>query len=283
MKKQTQGFLAFVAFGCVAAGAVGWGVWLNAAPDSARATGDISHSRYASTSVEPTQAAATIPSNAPTAPSTVTDHSTRPAQQAPVLKSDPFLAPNAFIPNASDIAVVPTRVYPPASTATATTIATVPTGIQTTNTAAAPIVAPDRQTAPEPVVSGSASTGTSTSDSPIAEEPAPQPTITGAPITEAPTTVAVPTPIDVPVSPPTLVQPEPSSEVVATSGVIEPSPVDSTETTAKEPTPVSTAPTSNRDAGTGIVSPEPVPTMMTTAAAETTATEASVPAETTAP
>ncbi|MFV8381112.1 hypothetical protein [Corynebacterium hindlerae] len=130
MKKQTRGFVTFVAVGCVGAVGVGWGVWRSAAPEESRVASTPAISRAASPSAA---GFSPVTSTSDPTPEPTSEVAKLPPQQAPMLESDPYLPPNAFIPQPGAVAVSPTRIYGPSFT-TEVQQAPVDTQTQTTET-----------------------------------------------------------------------------------------------------------------------------------------------------
>lgn len=222
MKKHTQGFLAFVAVGCTLAGAVGWGVWRVATPESARATSESTHVHSVAPETETTSAEATTSRTTPVPAEiipTTTDRSKLPVRQAPVSESDPFLAPNAFIPRPESGPATPTRVYAPSVTpgtesAHATATSARPTATTSQTPGAAPTDAPGASPVPAPTTAtGQPGTGT---------VPPPGSPTTG--VEPVPTNVSSSAPSSTAVAP-TLIQPEPTQEATPTSSPSEPVPI----------------------------------------------------------
>lgn len=227
MKSQTRSLLAFVAFGCVAGGAIGWGVWINSTPSESWGAGDSSHSRMAhsetrSTTSSPLSSTTTATSVMPSPDDTQRKHS-----PAPVSQSDPFLAPNAFIPPSNMAPAVPTRVFSP-STITESSPASAPL---TPSTAQRPA----QTVEPVPATNTPLRESAESADEPAVVTPPPseQPTEPSPePPTQEPTTVVSepapqpePTPTTEAVSPPTLVQPVPTTETLTTNPE-EPTPIE---------------------------------------------------------
>ncbi|MEJ5928390.1 hypothetical protein WG915_07130 [Corynebacterium sp. H128] len=248
MNTHTRGFVVFVAMGCVAAGATGWGVWRATAPDDAFAANETTTSRTASpvtivtTAVPTPQPTETTPGSAD-----ASERHKMPQQQAKVSQSDPYLAPNAYIPDSQTPVTPPTRVYAPNSlqpTPTGDHAATSPSTTATDPTPSQPTDNPNNPTEPPVTTSPTEPSNppTEPTDTSVPTEPTP----------EQPTEV---TPEPTPTDAPTGTAPAPSEETPTTS-VEEPSPIDPAEPgSTPEPSATPTTPTPTPTAGAARLSP----------------------------
>lgn len=214
MRTNARGFVAFVATGCLAAGAIGWGVWRASTPEEVVTAVDTSptHSTPTIGKVD----ASTTMSEPPAVSTTSVIAEVAPAP-VEISKNDPLLAPNAYIPPAGqNNRVAPTRVFNPqnpivsAQAQTSTSSSTPVTPVSSTATTT-PVSSTTSSTTPEP-------TGTPT-QAPEQSTSAPAPVIAPIAVTEpAPTTPSTsvaqePAPAPAPADPAPSSEPQPRGTI----------------------------------------------------------------------